>query len=519
MNLRSVLRRGPLTVATVFMVCQWSVRLTASPVTASDSGNGSGQTAPSSPIKPANRADSLVAITSHLGVNTGSIIADIGAGRGRDSWVFARIVGETGRVFAEEIAPSATDSLKKESEAKGLPQVHAILGRTDDPCLPPESVDLAYMNHVYHHLAKPREMLRGIWRGLKPGGYLVVIDQRLGTLRDWVPRQLREKRHFWIAETTVVREAREEGFGFVCCAEDCWHSERDFVLVFRRPEELREPGRDPDTFLPLSARQCSQRLLPLGDTYRNPVFVALGEGRKLIRPILRHSRGPAVDIIPEEWATQKDERPPLSDEPSLTSVLTTSGDPNLGCEPIDIVFFLDSYHLLFHAKTLLAVLHDRLLPTGCVYVLDRRSERPLSRREASHHRMIQPETVEQEMAEAGFHLWFRGPPCAPDRFLCVFGKESPGSIAPDSDPFVGGPQIRQKPGRWLKDNCWRLRGVRTAGGKDVLLRTGSPVVAEDVMRRRPSEAQVWEIRGKGCTLRFEQHDKGYVLVDCRRERR
>ena len=62
-----------------------------------------------------------------------------------------------------------------------------------------------------HHFAKLREMLRGIWRGLKPGGSLVIVDQRRGTRRDWIPRQVREKKHSWIAETTVVREAREEG--------------------------------------------------------------------------------------------------------------------------------------------------------------------------------------------------------------------------------------------------------------------------------------------------------------------
>jgi SAM-dependent methyltransferase len=452
-------------------------------------------------------------------VNAGSVIADIGAGNGRDSWVFAKIVAETGRVFAEEITPGTVDSLKKESEAKGLKQVHPILGRTDDPCLPSESVDLAYMNHVYHHLAKPREMLRGIWRGLKPDGYLVVIDQRRGTLRDWVPRQLREKQHFWIAETTVVREAREEGFAFVRCAEDCWHSEVDFVLVFRRPKELAEPGCDPDAFLPLPVRRCSQNLLPVRGMYQRPVFIALGEGRKLIAPVLRHSRGQGVAIILEEWATQKDERPPFPPTPQLSSTFTQSGDPNLGPEAIDVVFFLDSYHLLFHGRTLLSKLHEQLLPTGCVYVLDRRSDQPLSRREASHRRMIQPKTVEREMAEAGFHLWFRGPQCAPDRFLLVFGKEPAESIAPDNDPLIGGPEIHQKPGRWLRNNYWRMRGMRTTGGDCVPFKVQSPRTPQDVIPGRSSVTQVWEIRGQELTLHFEKSGVRYVLSDCQSSNR
>ena len=70
---------------------------------------------------------------------------------------------------------------------------------------------------------------------MRPGGYLVIVDQRRGTLRDWVPRYEREKRHYWIAETTVVREAREEGFIFTEYAEEFWHEEDPFVLVFQRP--------------------------------------------------------------------------------------------------------------------------------------------------------------------------------------------------------------------------------------------------------------------------------------------
>ena len=105
------------------------------------------------------------------------------------------------------------------------------------------------------------------------------------------------------------------------------------------------------------------------------------------------------------------------------SVLTHNGDPNLGDASIDVVFFLDSYHLLFHGKILLSKIHENLAPDGRVYVLDRKANTPLSRRETSHRRKIPPETVEQEMTEAGFSLWFRGPRLARDRFLLVFGKK------------------------------------------------------------------------------------------------
>ena len=86
------------------------------------------------------------------------------------------------------------------------------------------------------------------------------------------------------------------------------------------------------------------------------------------------------------------------------------------------MFFLDTYHLLFHSKTLLAKLHERMTPGGCVYVVDREAKAPLSRRDASHRRQIEPETVKQELTAAGFVLQSEGPRPAADRFLLVFAK-------------------------------------------------------------------------------------------------
>ena len=425
MEFQKAYHRYLVTIILIFFVSQFSSCVAAS-------NRGGSKTA-----KPANRADSVRSLVSHLGLGEGSVIADIGAGGGRDTWVFAKIVGKTGTVFAEEIEENKVKSLKKEAKKRDINQVKPVLGRSDDPCLPADSADLVYMNHVYHHFAKPRDMLRAIWRGLKPGGYLAIVDRRRGTLRDWVERRLRETRHFWIAETTVVREAREEGFAFVECAEQYWHTKDDFVLVFQRPEKLNKPGRDPDLFAPINVEECSRLFLPVSRQYQRPVFIALGQARDLIAPILKNSTGEGLEVVLEEWATQKNEREPLPPGVSMPSVLTRQGYPNLLGGPIDAVFFLDSYHLLFHSETLLAKLYEKLLPTGCIYILDRQPRKPsigsaqevqpvepLPRREASHRRMIEPKTVIHEMTEAGFHLWSHNHRPAPGRFLLVFGKKT-----------------------------------------------------------------------------------------------
>ena len=43
------------------------------------------------PAKPKDRATSVRALVSHLDLGNGSVIADIGAGNGKDTWVFAEI--------------------------------------------------------------------------------------------------------------------------------------------------------------------------------------------------------------------------------------------------------------------------------------------------------------------------------------------------------------------------------------------------------------------------------------------
>ena len=399
------------------------ISLTASPMPAAEPAKPSAENRRARQREDAQkRAESLHKLAERLKIGPGAVVADIGAGNGRDTWTFAEIVGAGGRVFAEEIEEKRVNTLEKEAKERSLPQVQVVLGGAEDPKLPSDSVDLAYMNRVYHHFSKPREMLQGIWHALKPGGRLVIVDQHQGTLQDWVPREERARKHYWIAETTVVREAREQGYHFVEYAEDLWHSKQPFVLIFQRPIGVDAPNRDPDQASPLPAATVQELLPPPGKRYGRAAFVALGPGRTMIGPLLDAMHCDAVDIVLEEWATQKEERPSLPAGITLPSRLTENGNPNLDDRPLDAVYFLDTYHLLFHGPALLSQLHARLASSGRIYVLDREAPKPIPHREASHRRMIAPETVRQEMANAGFTLVEQRPKPTPDRFLVIFRK-------------------------------------------------------------------------------------------------
>ena len=371
------------------------------------------------------RAESLRKLADRLEIRRGATIADIGSGEGRDSWVFADIVGKEGSVFAVEITEEGVVNLREEVAKRELPQVRPLLGQSETPNLPENSVDMAFMHYVYHHLAKPRKMLESLWRSLKPGGYYVVVDRHKGTLVDWVPREQRENKHFWLAETTFMREAREAGFEFVDFGEREWFAKNDtFVMIMQRPTEIEESGRDPDPMPPIDTAMrealLDVDLSGLSEQVDSKIaFVALGEGRELIKPIAEKYSMEAVDVVLEEWATQKDERPESPVDVKMTSVLTEKGEPELEGQSLAAVYFLDTYHLLFHGDVLLPALRERLTDGGRVFILDRKSDKVLSHREASHRRMIAPNTVEEEMSNYGFELDSSSTFSSP-RFLQVY---------------------------------------------------------------------------------------------------
>lgn len=113
----------------------------------------------------------------NLPINSGSVVADIGAGSGFYTFRIAPKVPE-GKVYAVEIQDDAIQYLKDRSKELGFDNVITVKGAEDSPNLPDNSIDLAIMVDVYHELEFPVEMLAAIRRSLKPDGKLLLIEYR-----------------------------------------------------------------------------------------------------------------------------------------------------------------------------------------------------------------------------------------------------------------------------------------------------------------------------------------------------
>lgn len=113
-------------------------------------------------------------VIEKLALKPGTIVADLGAGGGVFSWPLARAVAP-GKVYAVEVDQGYIPYLERRAKEQQLANVHAVLGKFEDPLLP-EKVDLAFFHDVLHHVANRGEYLKKVVSYLKPGGRIAVIE-------------------------------------------------------------------------------------------------------------------------------------------------------------------------------------------------------------------------------------------------------------------------------------------------------------------------------------------------------
>ena len=116
-------------------------------------------------------------VVNALNLKPNDVVADIGAGTGYMSFRIAPLLTK-GKVFAVDIQPEMLDIIEFLNKENNITNVEPILASLTNPNLPPESVDLALMVDAYHEFENPREVIEGIFRALKPGGKVALVEYR-----------------------------------------------------------------------------------------------------------------------------------------------------------------------------------------------------------------------------------------------------------------------------------------------------------------------------------------------------
>jgi len=115
-------------------------------------------------------------ILAGLAVGPGQVVLDAGCGNGYMAKEFARLTGETGKVYALDADATSIETLKSETEGAA---VEAFVGDiTQETELPASSFDLIYVSTVIHGFSPiGMEGFRTeVERLLKPRGRLAVVE-------------------------------------------------------------------------------------------------------------------------------------------------------------------------------------------------------------------------------------------------------------------------------------------------------------------------------------------------------
>ena len=172
------------------------------------------------------------AILEAVNLKEGQSVGDIGTGTGLFLKPFSRAVGEEGWVFAVDIAPKFIERIGKISRSEKLRNVTPVLCGETDVRLPPNCVDVAFVCDVYHHFEYPQASLASLYRAIKPGGQLILIDfERIeGKTREWLLNHVRAGKSVFRKEVEFAGFEFDEEVNIEGLSEN-------YFLRFRKPQK------------------------------------------------------------------------------------------------------------------------------------------------------------------------------------------------------------------------------------------------------------------------------------------
>ena len=178
--------------------------------------------------------DQRHAIVAAVGIREGMDLADIGAGTGLFTRLFSPETGPDGTVYAVDISETFVSNILRTSAAQGLSNVKGIVNTDRDAALPENTIDLAFLSDTYHHFEYPQDMLASIYRALRDGGRLILVDFRRhsGVSSRWVMGHVRADMD------VVIGEVKAAGFDFL---EEKPLLHINYFLVFEKRAAKQSP--------------------------------------------------------------------------------------------------------------------------------------------------------------------------------------------------------------------------------------------------------------------------------------
>jgi len=118
-------------------------------------------------------------VVSHFHLRPGDNVADFGAGRGTFSFILAKVVGPTGKVYACEIQKNLVETLAETARKNNTDNLESIwcdIEADKGTKLESDSLDAAILVNTLFQMEEKEVALNEIKRVLRQGGNLFIID-------------------------------------------------------------------------------------------------------------------------------------------------------------------------------------------------------------------------------------------------------------------------------------------------------------------------------------------------------
>lgn len=115
-------------------------------------------------------------IMDAIGIKPGMTVGEIGAGNGRFAVWLAGRVGQSGKVYANDIEPRALEFMRKRCQEENISNMIVVEGQEDNPGLPPGTIDVVIFANTLHMVEEPVPLLKNIIPSLKSNGILVLLE-------------------------------------------------------------------------------------------------------------------------------------------------------------------------------------------------------------------------------------------------------------------------------------------------------------------------------------------------------
>ena len=142
-------------------------------------------------------------VVNSLGLKPGDAVADIGAGSGYFSVIFAKKVGENGKVYAVDVEPGMVSFIQERAEKEGFKNITPILAQPNNPLLSPGSFDVVFICDTLHHIGNRPDYLGLVGKALKTGGRLAIVDFKKEETAEGPPIGMRLSRDDVVNEITA----------------------------------------------------------------------------------------------------------------------------------------------------------------------------------------------------------------------------------------------------------------------------------------------------------------------------